>query len=848
MAQHAGMDAATARSFIEQHLEDELNGFVSASVNSLIGRMFAYKIIEDCFCVGETSPLLSSDQYVFHTERYDCQDSPSFLAAVFAAMRNLDHSTPATIQSLARAGAFYDWIETRVDPQAFRRVFYLIATHSFAQLSGDLLGRFFEHYAQRVDRRKRRALGQYYTPSEIVGYMWNRALLLSGDRIHRPNFAVLDPGVGSATFLVEGAYRTANLGVDRFWDRLVGFDIDPQVIGVAYVNLFLAVLSQLSREEAEALPGLRLYPTDALDPSNSGPLEAILPLLTEERLRNFLTTQITLSQEDKSASAYEIVIGNPPYHNNSRRTLAQVAETFPRLLATSRANARARERNIRDDYAWFFAAADHYIRHEGLIAFVVSDSFCRLESYRFFRIDLLRHYRVREIVNLGSGVFEDVGPRISFVIVFLEKREHALGAPSEEPVPYADLRNVASDHRLQMLLSADLDPQTSQLPFEPHVPDQNHGYSLIPAGDVAAAVRNSGPPIAAQRGSRVFVKKWPGLITAFDKLFADTDRERLVARWRHFFSCVSSSRREEDVRSFATDIGADNTELQRLYALANDALSKGLQFSESKIKRAISGSSPNSDRWYPAAGLTTYIYYEPSLSIPRNRNEGKFEGWGTMNQWGVPAAHVVTPKLVFTTGSKPRYGLKAFVLRDEWYVKLHGGTSQQFSYTLLDDPTRAGLLGGLPNNLTPEAEPLYRSFALDTEHDQESFLLFVAGIYNTDVAARFLVQGGGKVMHVPLDDAEAAKDIASASRKLRDLTVLRHALASSIEVDAEMGGYELGYLASVAGMDLEARGGRRYRSQSVLVSTQSTGEMLAAAMDSFQAELDDLVRGIYALP
>ena len=96
---------------------------------------------------------------------------------------------------------------------------------------------------------------------------------------------VLDPGVGSGTFLVEAARRLEGAGIPQFWTRLVGFDIDPQAIAVCYVNVYLTVLGLLDRLQADAVQDLQLYPTDGLDPANGGRLRAILPLLAGEDLQ-----------------------------------------------------------------------------------------------------------------------------------------------------------------------------------------------------------------------------------------------------------------------------------------------------------------------------------------------------------------------------------------------------------------------------------------------------------------------------------------------------------------------------------------------------------------------------------
>jgi hypothetical protein len=383
MAANGGMTAEGAQAYLARHLEGELAEFISASVHSLVGRLFAIKAIEDGFCIGTNPPLIEPAEWVFHSERFDRVPPDQLPLSFFAALGRLVEADNPAIRDLAATGRFYDWLAPRVDPSAFRRLVSLFFAHNFGNLDGDPLGRFFEFYAQRIDRRRRKQLGQYYTPLPIVRHMWRLSLDIARERDVVHELVVLDPGVGSGTFLIEGAGRLQGAGIHRFWERLSGFDISAQAICIAQVNLYVAVLAHLDRNEAEAVGMLRLYPTDALDPRNGAKLRGILPLLTDATTRAFLLQRIELSEALKQQAHFPLVIGNPPYRNNSDQTLAQVAERFPRLLRSSRDNTRARKRNIRDDYAWFFAAADHYVADRGIIAFVVSDSFCYAGSYGF---------------------------------------------------------------------------------------------------------------------------------------------------------------------------------------------------------------------------------------------------------------------------------------------------------------------------------------------------------------------------------------------------------------------------------------------------------------------------------
>lgn len=348
MAANGGMSIEAAQAYLQSHLQNELQEFVSASVHSLIGRLFAIKAIEDGFCVATQPPLIPQSAWVFHSSQFDTTPQADLPELFFARLGGLASADNLAVRDVAATGQFYDWISSQVGPIAFRRLIELFFSHNFSELNGDLLGRFFEIYAQRIDRRKRKQLGQYYTPMPIVRQMWRLSMSIVRERGAVNDLMALDPGVGSGTFLIEGASQLHDAGISRFWERLTGFDISAQSIVIAQVNLYLAVLAHLDRTQADAVGTLPLYPTDTLDPRNGAKLRGILPILTDENTRAFIQQRILLSETIKQQSHFTLIIGNPPYRNNSNQTLAQIADRFPNLLRSSRDNARASERNIRE--------------------------------------------------------------------------------------------------------------------------------------------------------------------------------------------------------------------------------------------------------------------------------------------------------------------------------------------------------------------------------------------------------------------------------------------------------------------------------------------------------------------
>ena len=867
LARHSGMTLDEVGAHLAEHLREELADFVTSSVQSLVGRLFAYKTIEDCFCRDVEPPLIERKLWIFHTDRYDQTPPEELAGAMFKAMATLAGAANPIVRGFAETGRFYDWLAPKVEPAAFRRLASLFFAHDLGRLDGDLLGRFFEIYAQRASRRRRRERGQYYTPAPIVAFMWRRVIEYARQAGVLEGLVALDPGMGSGTFLIEGARRLESAGLARFWDRLYGFDLDAQAVAVAQINLYLAVLGQLDRGQADEVGELHLYPTDALDPTNGERLKLYLPLFAPG-LREFLRGRIALSERVKRAERFDVIVGNPPYLNNSTRTLAQVAGQFPRLLATSRRNARARQRNVRDDYAWFFAAADHYIRGTGMIAYVVSDSFCSAPSYRFFRQDLLRHYCLRSLVHLGPNVFQDVGPRISFVIVFLERRAQEL-APDDpaQAFDYLDLRPLTlgnppdilgtqDDPRLLVLAQAsNASGDDVHLPTPVrHVPLASRDYTFVPSGSVVAQVEAAGPPVheRTKGEGRIFLKKWPGVITAFDVLLKANDPRALAARMRSFFETASDPERPRenaDLGRFATGIGIrSDADRARLLAFAEVARSTGMVFETERIRRTVSGNAPDNAAWYPDAAQTCWLYYEPSLVAARNQYEGKDPGYGTMTQWRDAASHSITPKLVYTSSRNPARGLKAFVLHDEWLVKIHGGTRQQFNYTGLDDPNKGDRLDGLPNNLGADALEMFSALEL-RNGDRDAFLFYVAGLYNSQTTRDYVAQGGQDFLRVPVDPTRVsvsdASDLADAAKMMRNVTWLAVVLQGTGKIDTVLAESLLGEDgAERFGLLLQRAAGRFRGSQSFEAGSE-TWDIIEARRAELQEDIDQISRRLY---
>jgi hypothetical protein len=865
MSQMPAADPGVVGGIINADPERWLDDFIAASIHSLLSRLFALKVIEDNYCVGREKPLIERSLWVINAPEYDSLNNEELIRSVGRKIRALKDSSNFVVHSLSVFGAFFDWITRFIDPMLFRVLIELFVTNDLGTVEGDLLGRFFELYAQRINSTKRRALGQYYTPLPVVRFMWYLAAEHIKKRGISQEITVLDPGMGSATFLSEGVGWLKALSVVEPWRHIVGFDISPQVMGIAQVNLYMSLLLHSTESEAKTITDLRLYTTDALDPKNGKYLLQLAPLFTDANHRSFIERSIEISASIKQRERFCLVIGNPPYRNNSAWTLAYVSSKFPTLLKSSVQIAKAQERNIRDDYAWFFAAADHYLQGTGLICFITSDSYARKRSYRLFRRELLRNYTVVAAVRLGHHIFQDVGPRMSFLIVLLEKRVAPLeDLQSLEPFPYINLAELAANTPASEL-GTSADPRLIALNnvvmskrmltgWTSQTPSEAHEFGLLPIdeGLVERVFQNS-VPVYAKGVDRLFVRKWPGLITAFDVLLKADTHVELRTKVEEFFALstrykADSRLLERHLTAWAEENKFSQAELQRLIQLANSVNRKGLTFTANNIKRSVSGTMPNEVRWYPPNIFRHYIYYDVGIEIPRNTHEGKAKGWGWMQQWREPESHTIIPKLIFTTSTNPKAGYKAFVVDDEWYVKHHGGTSQVYNYTGLIDPTVSQRLGGEANNLTAAGADLSSIFT-NQGLPADQIFHYIAAIYNSSLAMEFLNQESGHELRVKIptqNQIELVSQVSELARDLRDIHRLLFDLPSGTAVSTVIEALASRRILSSLGLKATTSSSRGYRDETFYDLPNDLPTKIKEAIAVNQDKVDAIVEDLYS--
>ena len=161
--------------------------------------------------------------------------------------------------------------------QAIMRLFGQLYAFEFSELGEDLFGSLYQEY---FDKDTRKALGEFYTPKEIVdfildscGYVPNHGGLIVNRRL-------IDPACGSGTFLVEAIKRflkdarkariTPKETIDRLCNRahIVGLDVHPFAAQLSKLNFILHILpvyrDAVKEDRNFVLKRVPIYRTDSL--------------------------------------------------------------------------------------------------------------------------------------------------------------------------------------------------------------------------------------------------------------------------------------------------------------------------------------------------------------------------------------------------------------------------------------------------------------------------------------------------------------------------------------------------------------------------------------------------------
>lgn len=323
----------------------------------------------------------------------------------------------------------------------------------------DTIIHFYEEFLKFYDPVLRKDMGVFYTPAQAVQYLVSvvDSILIEEFRIngglsnnehitisvpssqykeshksHKwkntkdvsvPRVAILDPACGTGSFgaevirYIKSKYFSGAKSV--FYDnyiqqenglisRLIGFEIMMTSYVVAHLKLRRTINETLGHLPDVQLP-TKIYLTNTLAP----------PISTLERTEfsfSFFDFSTAIADEAYHADTWKtrrpikVIIGNPPYlaaSTNPYDTSAYKTET------DGITDFGEKKHWLNNDYVKFYRFAEQIINknHEGILAYVSSNSFLDGRTFRGMRGSLLRTFDKIYIVNLhGSANFKETTP------------------------------------------------------------------------------------------------------------------------------------------------------------------------------------------------------------------------------------------------------------------------------------------------------------------------------------------------------------------------------------------------------------------------------------------------------
>ena len=308
---------------------------------------------------------------------------------------------------------------------------YKLLTEATKAGKRDPIFHLYETFLLSYDKEKKRKLGIFYTPLEVVSFIVNSVneVLKDKDLFDANNglatyessqsknqITVLDPAVGTGTFLIyaiqiaieEAKKNISNTSYylnefikNHILKNFYAFEIMIAPYVVSHLKTIFTLTENGYRFSSD--DSVNIYLTNTLEFSERT-LKGSFPGIFEQTL----VTEQKNAYEVKNKIPILIVIGNPPYSVSSQNIIDTKTE-FGKFYESYKENVRKEEKNIQplsDDYIKFLAFAHFKISQtgSGIVAMITNNSFLDGIIHRDMRKKLLDDFDDIYILNLHGDI------------------------------------------------------------------------------------------------------------------------------------------------------------------------------------------------------------------------------------------------------------------------------------------------------------------------------------------------------------------------------------------------------------------------------------------------------------
>jgi hypothetical protein len=394
-----GVDYDEATNSEQENLEKT---FQLQTLNTLYNRLLIIRIFEDLGIIGQ---LISDGFIKMFDEKVKLRRGNRYTEPLESASKQARE----VYNPLFERNTPHDWYHYEED--VLKTVLRRFDNYNFRNIDRDIFG---EMYQKCLDDDKRERLGAFYTPPEVVNFLFDFTGYTKENRkLRARDKSVIDPACGSGTFLLEYLKRyleaekaagrdlsdasTIQSVVRKVNQKLTGFDIDPFAVQLAQSNLLIRLIREKRNSEEENggvthetddhldLPEFPVYETDSLLTINDESLNSDRFYRARETDPEHLDEISRAKQDD-----YAFVMGNPPYirYHNQEGITSNYQQLHNQFQSES------------DIYVGFVEQAIKWLDEGGQMAFVISDRILVNRPSRKIRQYILDNAKIDLVVDL----------------------------------------------------------------------------------------------------------------------------------------------------------------------------------------------------------------------------------------------------------------------------------------------------------------------------------------------------------------------------------------------------------------------------------------------------------------
>ena len=288
---------------------------------------------------------------------------------------------------------------------------------------------FYETFLKEYDPKTREMRGVYYTPLPVVSYIVrsiDHILKTSFEKpqgLADPSVLVLDPAVGTATFLYmvmqeihEAIIKQGQTGT---WDEYVAKKLLPRLFGFeilmapyAIAHLKLGRLLKETGYQFQTDQRLGIYLTNTLE-------EAIKH--SDTMFAQWITEEANAAADIKKNKPIMVVLGNPPYSgisanasvrnvidlktNKIKQELTWIGKLIEDYKVIDGKPLNERKHWLQDDHVKFIRFGQWRIEKtgSGVLGFITNHSFLDNPTFRGMRQSLINTFTDIYILNLHGN-------------------------------------------------------------------------------------------------------------------------------------------------------------------------------------------------------------------------------------------------------------------------------------------------------------------------------------------------------------------------------------------------------------------------------------------------------------